>query len=366
MKRIAFLLTMCLCTVAHAQVRVKDITDVEGARANQLYGLGLVVGLDGTGGRSSFSQGLAVEMLQKMDVTGSIASQLPTDAVFKSTNISVVMVTAEIGPFARRGSRIDVTVSAMDDAKSLQGGLLLLTPLRGVDKEVYAVAQGPLSVGGFTGSGQAAAAQKNHVNIGRIPGGAIVEKEALGRFVRENQIRLLLREPDFNTSRLIAKAINERFRGMAQAVDGGTIAVCLPFDRQTNPTGFVSELGLFEVSPDMPARIVINERTGTVVAGEHVTVSTTAVAHGNLFIVTAETPEVSQPAPFSKGKTTVVPRTNVDVTEQKARLTLVPKSVTVADVARALNALGVTPRDLISIFQALKQAGAIHAEIIIM
>jgi flagellar P-ring protein precursor FlgI len=350
-----------------AQVRVKDITEVAGARANQLYGFGLVVGLDGTGSRSTFTQQVAVDMLQKLNVTATIFSQLPSDNVIRSTNISAVMVTAEIGPFARKGSRLDVTVSALDDARSLQGGQLILTPLRGADGEAYAVAQGPLSIGGFGGSGQAASAQKNHLNVGRIPAGATVEKEALGEVVCQGKLRLLLKEPDFNTARLIARAVNERVPGTALALDGGAVLVCVPFDRAGNPTAFVSEIGLCEVTPDAPARVVINERTGTVVAGEHVTVSTTAVAHGNLFIVTAETPEVSQPEPFSKrGQTVVVPRTQVGLTEQKPRLSVLPRAVTVADVARALNALGVSPRDLISIFQALKQAGALHAEIIIM
>jgi flagellar P-ring protein FlgI len=306
-------------------------------------------------------------MLQKLNVTATIFSQLPSDNVLRSSSLSAVMVTAEIGPFARKGSRLDLTVSALDDARSLQGGTLIMTPLRGADGDVYAVAQGPVSINGFGASGQAASTQKNHLNVGRIPNGATVEREALGEFVRHGKLRLLLKEPDFNTARLIARAVNERFPATAVAVDAGAVQVCPPLDKLANVTAFVSEVGLFEVTPDVPARVVINERTGTVVAGEHVTVSTTAVAHGNLFIVTAETPEVSQPLTFGRNAATVVvPRTQVGITEQKPRMSVVPRAVTVADVARALNALGVSPRDLIAIFQALKQAGALHAEIVII
>ena len=368
--RIHCLLSTAFCLLflvptSHAQVRVKDITELSGARSNQLYGFGLVVGLDGTGSRSTFTQQVVVDMLQKNNVTSTIFSQLPSDNVLRSTSVSAVMVTADIGPFSRKGGRIDVTVSALDDARSLQGGQLIMTPLRGADAQVYVVAQGPISVGGFAASGQAASSQKNHVNIGRIPNGGMVEKEALGEVVCDGKVRLLLKDPDFNTARLIARSINSRYPNVAMAADGGAVTVCLP-PGDVIPANFVSEIGLFDVVPDSPARVVINERTGTVVAGEHVTISTTAVAHGNLFITTAETPEVSQPNPFANGHTVVVPRTQVGLDEQKARMSVIPKAVTVADIARALNSLGVSPRDLISIFQALKQAGALHAEIIIM
>jgi flagellar P-ring protein precursor FlgI len=352
--------------IATAEVRIKDITDVEGARNNQLFGFGLVTGLAGTGSRSLFTQQVAVDMLQRLNVTSTIFSQLPSDNVIRSTTISAVMVTAEIGPFVRPGQRLDVTVSSMDDATSLQGGTLILTPLRGADNEIYAVAQGQLSIGGFIASGQAASVQKNHPTVGRIPGGALVEKESLGEVLCRGCARLLVKNPDFNTARLIAKAINERFPCSAIALDGGAVQVVLPKERCTNPMGFLSEIGLLTVSPDMPARVVINERTGTVVVGHEVKIATTAVAHGNLAIVTAESPVVSQPEPFAKGRTVVVPRTQLNVTEQKNQLIVVPRSFTVADLARALNALGVSPRDLISIFQALKEAGALHAELVIM
>jgi flagellar P-ring protein precursor FlgI len=363
---IALAALLLAAPMAPAEVRIKDITDLEGARNNQLYGFGLVTGLAGTGSRSLFTQQVAVDMLQKLNVTTTIFSQQPSDNVIRSTTLSAVMVTAELGPFTRPGQRLDVTVSSIDDATSLQGGTLILTPLRGADGEAYAVAQGQLTIGGFAISGQAASVQKNHPTVGRIPGGAIVERECHGEVLCRGMARLLVKIPDFNTARLIAKAINERFPGSAAALDGGAVQVLLPKDRCANPMGFLSEIGLLTVNPDVPARVVINERTGTVVVGDQVKISATAVAHGNLSIVTSESPIVSQPEAFSKGRTAVVPRTQLSVNEQKSQLIVVPKSLTVADLARALNALGVSPRDLIAIFQALKEAGALHAELVIM
>lgn len=347
-----------------AQVRIKDITDLEGARSNQLYGFGLVVGLDRTGSRSTFTQQVAVDMLQRMGVTAQIFSLLPSDNVIRSTSISAVMVTAEIGPFSRKGSRIDVTVSALDDAVSLQGGTLVMTPLCGADAAVYATAQGPLSVGGFAVSGLGARLQRNQVNVGRIPGGGLIEKEALGEVLQKNRFRLLVKEADYNTARLIAKAINERNPNGANAEDGGTISICVPINKANNPQAFVSKVGLYEIFPDIPARVVINERTGTIVAGENVTISTTAVAHGNLFIVSND-PIATQPNPLPGGIVPVFPRNAQGQIESTTRVNALPKSVTVSEMARGLNSIGVTPRDLISIFQAMKQAGALHAEILI-
>ncbi|WP_020473199.1 flagellar basal body P-ring protein FlgI [Zavarzinella formosa] len=357
---------LLLGQMAAAQVRIKDISELEGARSNLLHGFGLVVGLDGTGSRSTFTQQVAVDMLQKNNVTATIFSQLPSDNVIRSTSISAVMVTAEIGPFARKGSRLDVTISALDDARSLQGGTLIMTPLRGADNEIYVVAQGPLSVGGFSVSGQTAGVQKNHLNVGRIANGGMVEKEALGEVLCKGRARFLLKDADFNTARMVAKVINEKYPGYALAQDAGTVAVGVPKEKASNPVAFLSELGLMEVNPDRPARIVINERTGTVVAGENVTINPTAIAHGNLYLLASETPQVSQPNPLTGGATTVVPRTSIAAVEQRARLNVVPRATTVAEVARALNSLGVTPRDLISIFQALKQAGALNAEIVVI
>ena len=359
-------LTFAPCATAGSGVRIKDITTVEGARGNQLDGFGLVVGLDGTGGKSLFTQQVAVDMLQRQGVSSKITAEFKTDAVFKSDNIAAVMVTAEIPPFARRGSRLDVTVSALDDADSLQGGTLLITPLKGVDGQVYAVAQGPLSIGGFSFSGKAASAQKNHPTTGRIANGATVEREALGQVQCNGHVRLLLNEADYATAESITKAVNAKFPNSAEPIDAGTVQIEVPKAMSKSIANFLNEVGQLEVTPDTIARIVINERTGTVVAGENVKIATVAIAHGNLSITTAEEPQVSQPAPFSRGETTVVDRTRIDVTEHGGGLQIVEKSVTVAELARALNALGVSPRDLIAIFQALKQAGALHAELLII
>ena len=327
------------CSAARADVRIKDITDVGGARGNQLFGFGLVVGLDQTGSRSTFTQDVAVQMLQRMNYTTGIVAANPAESIIRSTSISAVLVTAEIGPFNRKGARIDVTVSAIDDARSLQGGTLIFTPLRGADGNVYALAQGPLSVGGFSVTvGGGGGVQKNHLNVGRIPGGGIIEKEAPGELVREGKATLLLRDPDFNTARLIAKTINTNYPGTALASDPGAVILCQPADPHKTVTQFLAEVGLLEIKPDQPARIVINERTGTVVAGEHVSISTTAVAHGNLYIGVSITPVISQPAPFSGGTTVVAPRIQAAGSEQQARLIPVPKATTVAEVARTLNA----------------------------
>jgi flagellar P-ring protein precursor FlgI len=276
------------------------------------------------------------------------------------------MVSARIGPFNRVGTRLDVTVSSIDDASSLQGGMLVVTPLRGVDNQVYALAEGPLSIGGFNIQGQAAGVQKNHTTVGRIPNGAIVEKEALGPVVCDGKSKLLLRDADFNTARLMAKVINQNFPGTAHALDAGAVGLVIPAEFCTNPVAFLSEVGLLEVEPDTPARVVINERTGTVVVGGNVKISAAAVAHANLTVVITETPLVSQPEPFSRGgRTTVVPRTQVGVSEDGTRLNVLPAVSTVGELARALNALGVSPRDLITIFQQLQGAGALHADLVL-
>jgi flagellar P-ring protein precursor FlgI len=362
-RRFLALALLLVAAPVFAQVRVKDVTTVSGARSNQLIGFGLVVGLDGTGSRSSFTQQVAVDMMQRLGVTTQIFSPSPAESILRSTNNSAVMVTAEIGPWVRKGGTIDVTVSSMDDARSLQGGQLILTSLKGVDGEVYAVAQGQMSVGGFSVSGQAAGVQKNQLNTGRIPNGAMVEKEAPGELTKKGKVQLLLKDPDHNTARLIAKAINAKFPTVAEACDPGSVNISLPFDSKKTLSDLIAEVGLLEVKPDVPARVIINERTGTVVAGENVTLSPVAVAHGNLYLRVSETPQVSQPNPLAGGTTAVTPRTQVGAVEERARMIVLPKATSVADVARALNALGVTPRDLISIFQLLKEAGALHAEL---
>ncbi len=361
--RLAVLAWLAVALPVSAQVRIKDITDVAGARSNQLVGVGLVMGLDGTGSRSTFTQQMAVEMMQRLGVTTQIFSASPSENILRSTSLSAVMVTAEIGPWARKGTKIDVTVSCMDDARSLQGGTLILTPLKAVDGQAYAVAQGSVSIGGFSVGGVAAGVQKNQLNAGRVVGGAMVEKEAPGELTKNGKLQLLLRDPDFNTARLVAKAINAKFPGVAEASDPGSVCVCLPLDSRKPLSDLIAEIGLLEVKPDTTAKVIINERTGTIVAGENVTLSPGFVSHGNLYLRVAETPLVSQPGAFSGGSTAVVPRTSVGATEERGRVLTVPKATTVGDVARALNALGVTPRDLITIFQAMKEAGVLHAEL---
>lgn len=365
-------LLLSFYSAAPAGVRIKDITDLEGARPNQLVGFGLVIGLDGTGSKSSFTQQVAVDMLQRFYLTTKTVAELRGDAVFKSGNISAVMVTAELGPYQRRGTKLDVTVSTLDDATSLQGGQLIFTPIKGADNVVYAVAQGQVFVGGFSfgvpngSASPTAGAQKNHPTVGRVPGGAIIECEARGKILCNGQIRLLLREPDYGTSRAMAEVINKRFPDSAITVDAGTVQVFVPDEFLPHLVSFVSDIGVLEVNPDMPARVVINERTGTVVAGENVRIATVAVTHGNLSISTSNEPVAAQPLPFSRGKTVILPRAKVGVTEEGGFVQVLESTMTVADLARALNALGATPRDLIIIFQHLKKLGALHAELVIM
>jgi len=283
--------------------------------------------------------------------------------------VAVVMVTADIPAFAKEGSRIDVQVSSMGDAKSLQGGVLLQTPLLGADNKVYAVAQGPLSVGGFTvgtGGGGGATVTKNHPTVAQITDGAIVEREIPTTIVRDNTVELLLREPSFISTALMADAINSVCTNSAHAVDATSVQVRMPDGAENNPVDFIATLENIAITPDTPARIIINERTGTIVATANVQISSCAVACGNITINIASTLDVSQPSPFSKtGSTVVTPRTQTDVTESKASLVTLPELPTVEKVAAALNTLGVTPRDMMAIFQAMKQAGALQAELLI-
>jgi flagellar P-ring protein precursor FlgI len=365
---------LCANVSAQGGVRIKDITELDGARSNHLTGLGLVIGLEGTGSKESFTQQVAVDMLQRFYVSSQITNDGKGSSVFKSGNISVVMVTAELGPFSRKGTRIDITVSTLDNATSLSGGQLVLTPLRGADNVVYAVAQGQVLVGGFShgvssgggAAGSSATVSKNHPTVGRIPGGATVECEARGHILTDGQIRLLLREHDFNTARAIAKAINRRFNDSAIAVDPGTVQVFVPDDFEHQLVAFMGDIGVLEVNPDTTARVIINERTGTVVAGDNVKVGRVAVTHGNLAISTSREADASQPAPFSRGKTTVLPRTQVGVAESGGPVQVLEPALTVSELARALNALGATPRDLITIFQLLKASGALHAELVVL
>jgi flagellar P-ring protein precursor FlgI len=325
-----------------------------------------VTGLGGTGGKTPITREFATNFLQnygmRLDAVQRLA--LRTDTTQKTDNLSVVTVIAELPPFARNGQRIDVLVSAFDDAKSLQGGTLLLTPLYGADSGVYAVAAGPLSVGGFSFSGDAASVRLNHPTTARIANGATVECEVPFQLASEGLVRLLLRRPDFVSAQRIADQINHAFPGTALASDATRIEVLVPDSLSTDLVGFVGAIQRLPVTPDTVARVVINERTGTVVVGEHVRISRVALTHANLSVITAEAPVVSQPEPFSEGTTTVVPRTQLDVVEGRRPMQVFEDSVTVGDLAAALNALGVTPRDLSSIFQQLHASGALHAELV--
>jgi flagellar P-ring protein precursor FlgI len=346
-------------------VRLRDLCMIAGARDNQLVGFGLVVGLAGDGDKDPiYTQQSIANMLQRYGINVQ-----PMLTQVSAKNVAVVMVTANIPAFVKQGSKIDVLVSSMGDAKSLQGGVLLQAPLLGADNKVYAVAQGALAVGGFTaGSGGqgGATVTKNHPTVGQIIDGAIVEREIPAQIVRDNTVELLLREPSFVSVALMANAINQIFTNSAHAVDSTSVQVHMPAGAVNNPMDFIAALEDVEINPDIPARVIINERNGTIVATANVKISSCAVACGNITINIASTPEVSQPSPFSNtGSTKVTQTTQTDVTENKASLVALPELPTVEKVAAALNTLGVTPRDMMAIFQAMKQAGALQAELLI-
>ena len=346
-----------------AGVRVRDLAVVSGARDNQLVGYGLVVGLAGEGDKDPvYTKQTIANLLSRYGIN------VPATTL-SSKNVGVVLVTADIPAFAKPGTRIDVQVSSMGDATSLQGGVLLQTPLLGADNRVYAVAQGPLAVGGFTaGTSGAGGANvtKNHPTVGTIINGALVEREIPATIVRDNWIELLLREPGFTTAALMAEAINQTFTNSAQAIDSTSVRVRIPAGVESRPVDFIARIEAVEVTPDTPARIIINERTGTIVATSTIRISHCAVSQGNLTITVANTLEASQPNDFAyRGRTVLVPNTDTKATESKAAMVALPELPTVEKVASALNALGVTPRDMMAIFQTMKQAGALQAELII-
>lgn len=340
-------------------VRVKDIAHIQGDRINQLTGLGLIIGLAGTGDGSSSMANVQMiaNMLERYGLTVA-----PRD--LRTRNVAAVMVTAELPPFARNGDNIDVVVSSFGDAKSLQGGVLLMTPLRAADGEVYAVAQGSVSIGGFNVSGGGAKVQKNHATVGRIPNGATVEREVGASFTNGNYLDLVLDSPDFTTVNRLVENINATFdTSVARALDKSTVEVLIPEEYQLDPVAFVARLEAIEVQPDTTAKVVINERTGTVVMGQNVRISTVAVAHGNLSVTITQSLEVSQPWPDSPGTTQVIPESQIEVAEEDARLMVVPSGASVNDLVKALNGIGATPRDIIAILQAVKAAGALHGEL---
>jgi flagellar P-ring protein precursor FlgI len=342
--------------------RIKDIARLEGVRNNQLVGYGLVIGLNGSGDSDStqFTVQSLVNMIERLGVT------VNPDEV-KVDNVAAVIVTAELPPFAKSGATIDVLVSSIGDADSLAGGSLLMTPLKGPDGQIYAVAQGPLAVGSLAFGGKAAKVQKNHPTVGRIPGGALVEREVGFQFAPGDTLRYQLSDPDFTTVSRISTVINGHFKeSLATPVDSGSLKIEIPEAYRSRAIEFIATLEGLAVQPDSIARIVVNEKTGTIVMGEGVRLATVAVSHGNLNLVITESAEVSQPMPFSEGETVVVPETEIEVTEDGGQLVVLQMGVSIGDVAQALNAIGATPRDLIAIFQAIKASGALHAELVVL
>jgi flagellar P-ring protein precursor FlgI len=360
-----FVISLNTTRVAQCE-RIKDIVDIQGLRGNPLRGIGLVIGLTNTGDTTALSRQMLTNILRD-------AGLVLSPAELTGGNIAVVMVTAELGPFDRQGSHIDVDVSAIGDAKSLQGGMLLPTPLEGLDGQVYAVAQGGISIGGWAAEGEKASITKNHQTVGRIPDGAIVEKEELATFVDfiggNRVITLNLRNSDFSTSQRISKVINQRYPNSTEVVDAGTIKVKIPGEiGQSDVAGFIDDITKHQVQVDVPAVVVINERTGTIVVGQNVGISAVAISQGSLVVKIKESEIVSQPiAPFSDAGTTErVPETIIGVEEKEGFLIPVSGAVTVSELAKNLNAIGATPRDLIAIFNALKKAGALQAKLVIM
>jgi len=367
-------------------VRIKDIASIQGVRPNQLIGYGLVTGLNGTGDKTDQIKFIAqsvANMLRNMGIN------VPFKDVSKIRlkNVAAVMVTANVPPFAKIGTTIDVLVSSIGDAKSLQGGTLALTPLKGADGKVYALAQGPISIGGFGATGAAGGSiQKNHITVGRIVNGAIIERQIPFDIARKQQLNITLDICDFTTILRICDTINHRFgEYIARPVDGRTIDLHIPDAYKSNTVKFIALVENISVEPDTIAKVIINERTGTVVIGEDVKISTVAVTHGNLTIEIREQKQVYPAYPFAPelppgtkgavippekgivtvpgGQTVIVPETQIKIEEEKKPLAILPKTATIGELVRALNAIGVTPRDLISILQAIKSAGALHAEL---
>ena len=357
-----FVLIIFDIKILDAQTRIKDIVDFEGVRENMLIGYGLVVGLNGTGdtlSSSIFTRESLVGMLERLGVNAR-------DDSLKTDNVAAVMVTATLPPFAKQGTRIDLSLSAIGDADSLLGGTLLVTPLVGADGEVYAVAQGPVAVGGVSAGGAGAEVSKGVPTNGRIASGAIIEREISFDLQGLDTLRISLRNPDFTTARRIAQAINSFAGGpIAQSRDSATVSLVVPDDYRGKMVALITDIEQLRVTPDISAKVVIDEQTGIIVMGENVRISTVAIAQGNLTIRITETPQVSQPLPFSEeGETVTVPRTQIEIDEDEdKRLSVLSNSVTLQELVDGLNALGIGPRDMISILQAIKAAGALQAEI---
>ena len=357
-----FLVVMMSATVfaESAMTRIKDIAKVQGVRSNQLMGYGLVVGLNGTGDSDKTSQTLqsVVNMLREYGVTISKDN-------LKPKNIAAVIVTATLPPFVREGDNIDITVSSMGDASSIAGGTLLQTPLRAANGTVYAVGQGPVSTGGFSsGSGSGSSKQKNFPTVGTTPGGAIVEKSVEGDDIAANgTMSLSLNKADFTTAARIAQAINSQYGSIARAANPGRIDISVPAYYRSNIVAFVASLEDLPVTPDSVAKVVVNERTGTIVMGGNIAVDEVAITQGGISISIAKDQNINQPPPFSPGTTVITDNANVDAKEQKASSIVLPATANVGDVVGALNSVGATAQNIISILQAMKAAGALHADL---
>ncbi len=355
---IAVVLLAILVQSAQA-VRLKDIASISGVRTNELVGYGLVVGLSGTGDGSNtaFTVTSMRNMLDKMGVE-------VTAATLRPKNVAAVMVTASMPVSARVGSKIDITISSIGDSKSLMGGVLLVTPIKGIDGRVYAIGQGALTVGGFAAAGEAATAQKNIATVGRIPGGATIEREVPFTFNSQDDLTISLSIMDFGTTMQVVESVNRSLGGeFARALDVSTIILDVPERFVGNMVPLLASLENLSVTPDSRAKVVVDEKTGTIVMGSDVRLSKVAVAHGNLQIVIAESQEVSQPGPFAdQGQTVTTPVTDIQVQEQNNRLMLM-EGATLQELVDGLNAIGATPRDLISIIRTLRAAGALYAEV---
>lgn len=346
---------------AFAYSRVKDLVDIEGVRDNMLVGYGLVVGLNGSGDslkNAPFTQQSIQTMLERMGVN-------TRGETMQTKNTAAVMVTANLPAFAAQGTHIDVSVSAMGDAKSLQGGTLIVTSLVGADGQVYALGQGPVAIGGFTAQGQAGSVTRNVPTAGRIPNGAIVEREVGFQLASAHSLRLSLHNPDLTTSTRIAAAVNAYLgNAVAQANDPATVQLNIPANYPNGTMGLLTDIEQVKIDPDEPAKVIIDEQSGVIVMGSDVRISTIAIAQGNLTIRVNETPQVSQPGPLSNGTTQTVPRTQIQIEDSKGnKMAVLHEGVSLQKLVDGLNALGVGPRDIISILQAIKAAGALQAEI---
>jgi flagellar P-ring protein FlgI len=337
--------------------RIKDVAKIQGVRANQLVGYGLVFGLAGTGD-SNKSINTIQSVVNMLRSFGVVIDQ----AQLQTKNVAAVMISAKLPAYVKSGDTIDVTASSMGDAKSLAGGTLIQTPLRAANGSVYAVAQGPVTTGGFSAGGTGASIQKNFPTVGLITNGGIVERDVAFQLGAGGQLNLALNRPDFTTASRITEAITQRFGTIATAKDPGTVSISVPAMYGQDLVGFVAAIEELRIKPDEVARVVINERTGTIVMGSNVSIDEVAVAQGGLTIKISKTREVSQPAPFSNGQTVTTPVQTVNAKESNGNLLVLPSTASVGDVVAALNSVGATPRDIITILQAMKAAGALHAE----